>query len=258
MKNRCRILSAMLAAVLSLLFCLPCALADGEASWDSASASWDPNAQAYLYDGEHYGIVLCIRMNVRNAPSTGARAYGMIRNGQPVRIVGVTDNRQFYLLDLESCGFGSAGGGVTYGYAKSSLIKMDPEFIATTGLTNLYATPWSREKKNGEQTNRFFLVIEAYDNWYAVQATETSPGTAFIRIQDVGRYNNGYQNLRVVTWDTDLYEEGSWARSRSVSRFSVGNVISRSYDSCLMVFNEGTASEFRGWIRTQYTAPIIN
>ena len=243
-----RILS-LIAALLLLSLPFSCALADG-------AASWDPATQSYLYTGGRYGIVLCTRMNVRDQPSTRGNSYGSIKNGQPVTILGVTEKGDFYVLDLASCGFAGYSTG-DYGYAKSSLIKMDPEFIATTKLTNLYATPWSTEKKNGEQTNRFFLIIDQHNEWFAVQAMEGSPGSAFIRSRDIGQYTPQYQSMYVVTWDTALYDD-NMNHIQNVKRFTTGSMLDASGDYSLVVFNEGTASELQAWILSQYLAPIFN
>ena len=251
-----RILS-ILTAVLLLITLLPLAAAGAD-----GVNYWDDEMNAYLYPEWHYGIVLCRQMNVRNKASTNGSAYGQIRNGQPVKILGITQNNDFYVLDLESCGFKADPGA--YGYAKASLIKMDPEFIATTKLTNLYATPWSTEQKNGEQTGRFFLLIDEYKNWYAVQAMESTPGTAFIRTRDVGTYNN-YGTSFVVTWETKVYAEQSWDDLGKVGRFtpcrlitsySGANSISSEYS--LVLFNEGKKDEYTAWILNQYIAPIHN
>ena len=245
-----RILSLLAAAVIVLLLPLATAGADGEAYWDDLY-------QANMYTEPHYGIVLCTKMNVRNQPSTSGTTYGSIRNGQPVKILGITRNRDFYVLDLESCGISSdVPGG--YGYAKSSLIKQDPMYIATTRLTNLYATPWNTEHKNGEQTNRFFLVIDMYYDWYAVQATEGSPGTAFIRTADVGQYSQGYQNMYVVTWDTPVFDQYSFEQIQTAKRFSTARLLGMDGDFSLLVFNEGASNEYRGWVSNLRIALIIN
>ena len=244
MKNR--ILSLLAAAVLLLLLPLSVAGADGV-------AYWDPQSRSFLYTEPHYGIVICTKMNVRNRAATSGSAYGSIRNGQPVKILGTSENDDFYVLDLASCGFSNASA--TYGYAKKSLISIDPEYFATTKTTNLYATPWGDGLKNGEQNNRYFLIISEHSGWYAVQATENSPGTAFVKMSDVSRT---YQGRYVVTWDTQLLDESSWAQIQNVKRFTVGRLVQNQGDYSLMIFNEGAANEFRAWILTQYIAPLLN
>ena len=243
-----RILS-LLTAVLLLLLPLSVAGADGP-------SYWDPQSQSYLYSGACYGIVICTKMNVRDRASTSGKTLGSISNGQPVKVVGTSQDGNFYLVNLASCGIATTDPDA-YGYAKSSLIKLDPEFIGTRKLVNLYATPWSTELKNGEQTNRFFLVLDRNNGWYAVQAQERGVGTAFIRSNDIGQYS-GYSSMYVVTWDAQLLDEASWSPVRTVKRFSVGSLFNVSGDYSLLVFEEGTANEYRGWINTQYIAPIVN
>ena len=236
---------AMITTVMLLMLFLSSAGAD-------SYSDWDPVTQAYMYNDIHYGVVICTKMNVRNKPSTSGSAYGSIRNGQPVKILGITQDGNFYLLDLDSCGISS---DQYFGYAKSSLIKIDPEYLVASKLLNLYATPWGDGMKNGEQTNRVFLVINEANGWYAVQATESTPGTAFIRMKDAPE---NYSGRYVVTWDTDLYDDSTMTKYSTVKRFTVGSLIGVSGDFSRMVFNEGTANEFYAWINSQYIAPVIN
>ena len=244
-----RRIRSLLAAMLLLL--LPLAFAEAE----GASTYWDNASQSYCYDEPHYGIVICRQMNVRNKASTSGSAYGQIKNGQPVKILGFTQDGKFYVLDLESCGFRNAAPGA-FGYAKSSLIRLDPEFFYASSTLDLYATPWGDGKKNGEQTKRFFLVISRNSGWYAVQTLESSPGTSFVR---AGSVPVSYQSRYVVTWDAPLYDEYSGAQIQTVKRFSAsGRMVNMSADRALLVFNEGSANEFRAWIPTLYIAPLIN
>ena len=242
MKKR---LLAMATIVVMLFLLLPAAVADGYTTWDPAS-------QAYMYNDVHYGIVICTKMNVRNKPSTSGTTYGSIRNGQPVKVLGITQDGNFYLVDLDSCGIPS---DQYYGYAKASLIKIDPEYLVASRLLNLYATPWGDGLKNGEQTNRVFLVISEANGWYAVQATENTPGTAFIRMKDAPE---NYTGRYVVTWDTDLYDDSPMTKYSTVKRFTVGSLIGISGDFSRMVFNEGTNNEFYAWVNSQFVAPVIN
>ncbi len=249
MKNR--ILSVLLAA-LFLFLLLPASIAGAD-----GASYYDSTYNAYMYSEPHYGIVICTKMNVRDRASTSGKSYCSIRNGQPVRILGVTTDNNFYILDLDSCGKTNNPGG--YGYAKRSLIKIDPEFIATTKLTNLYATPWSTELKNGEQNNRFFLIIAESGDWYAVQAAESNPGTAFVRRYEVGTYSTyGYYDKYVVTWDAPAYDISSWATLANVKRFTVGSWQGTSGDYTILLFNEGAANQYTAYIPTQYVAPIRN
>ncbi len=55
-----------------------------------------------------------------------------------------------------------------------------------------------------------------------------------------------------------MYDEMSWKQVNTVKRFTVGNVLDSNGAYSLFVFNEGTASEFRGWVSAQYAAPLIN
>ncbi len=250
-----RILSLALALVLLSALYVPQSFADGY-----ALTYWDATAQAYFYNAGHYGIVLCTKMTVRDRASTNGKALGTIRNGQPVKIVGITQLNQpgsaFYLVDLASCGITTGGPG-SYGFAKASLIRIDPCYIATTKLTNLYATPWSTDLKNGEQANRFFLVIDEYPNWYAVQTADGSAGTSFIRTADIGTYSAGNPRY-VITRETPVYDEATWAQLQTVKRLSVGTLVTFSGDNVLLVFNQGKVNEFRGWVPALCVASLLN
>ena len=105
------------------------------------------------------------------------------------------------------------------------------------------------------QNNRAFLVISAVPGWYAVQATDSTPGSAFIRAKDIALDNSGRY---VVTWDTDLYDDNTMAKSGVVKRFTVGSLIGISGEFSRMVFNEGKDNEFRAWVKSQFVAPVIN
>ena len=238
------------AALLMLVFSFS-ALADGPTYWDDGT-------QSYQFYAPSYGIVICRQMTVRDRAATNGASLGSLKNGQPIKILGKSADGNFYVVDLASCGIQNAGG-LTVGYAKSSLIKIDPQFLASTRLTNIYATPWSTALKNGEHVDRFWLVLDQQSNWYAVQAMESSVGTGFILANDIGNYSN-YQQKYVITWDNiPLLDESTWAQTQTLRRFSVGTAVSISgNDYTLLVFNEGQPTEFRGWVSDQYIAPIIN
>ena len=257
MKNHSRILSLLLAAVLLLGLGLSagCASADGEGSNWSGSAIWDQDLQCYLFDNAHYGVVICRQMTVREKPSTSGKEYAKIGNSQPMKVVGFTQNEDWYVIDLGSIGIDN---GIQYGYGKASLIKLDPQWIYSDKTLPLYATPWSRDKRNGEQGNRYFLVIDQYNGWYAVQTQESSPGTSFVRSSDVPQYSLYYQSQYVINWECPCFDEQSWAVLQTIKRNTVGTVIGEIDDFYMVVFNAGTEKEFRGWINKEFCGLIIN
>lgn len=266
MKNRWIIL---LICLLLAALAVSSALADGELAWDSETHS-------YYFTTPHYGIVICTKLTVRCEANTRAKSYGALKNGQPVKILGITEKSDFYILDLPSCGFNNTAEA-TIGYVKTGMIKIDPEYIYSSKLLNLYATPWSSyssyqyintpKLKNGEQNGRYFIVIEQSDNWYAVQATDEKAGSAFIRIRDVPINNvsspdiNGfyYTPARyVVTWDAPIFQESTWAQMDAVKKYTAGELLAENGDYLLLVFEKGTANETRGYVNKLYLAPIIN
>jgi len=251
-----RSLLILTAVVMALLLPLAPAQAKDHYTIDENNNStyWDNEADFYRFAEPHYGIVICSKMNVRDQPSTRGSVYGSIRNGQPVKVLGISEGGDFYALDLESCGIHTARFG--YGYAKMSLIVLDPQFIQASKLLNLYATPWGEGMKNGEQSGRYFLVVSQYNNWYAVQTTESSPGTSFIRARDITTESLLYKF--VVTWDTIGYEPNTMQPAQTVKRFSFGTLLDRGEDYTMLQFNTDTPDEFRALIPNQYVAPIIN
>ena len=262
----------IIATILSLLAMLIASttLADG-------NMYFDENTKAFLFNEPQYGIVICTQMNVRAEASTRAKAYGKIRNGMPVKILGITDRSDFYVLDLNSCGITNQGPA-TYGYAKAELIKTDPRFIYLQKLTNLYATPWNTDistpeltantsgwlaqppakLKNGEQNGRAFLIIGQQNNWYAVQAAEKTPGTAFIRARDIPTDDFSYANTYVITWEAHLFSIDNMEQIKTIDRFTLGELQSINGEYALMTFNKGTASEITGYIDRLYIAPLLN
>lgn len=254
-----KFLLILTAVILCLLLPLTAASADG-ASYPYVSTP------GQSYDGSFYGVVICSQMSVRNQPSTSGNSYGTIKNGQPVRILGSVTNRntEFYMIDLASCGL-KGTPTETYGYAKANLIKAYPEYIHVTSLTNLYATPWGDGMKNGEQTNRFFLVISENNNWYAVQSTVSSAGSAFIRTSDAPRRNRPSSSLTpsyntsttsyIVTGKATVYDEFSMAMLQKVDSDTPCELISVNGEYSLVLFNKGLRNEFRAWIRSEYISP---
>ena len=248
-----RLLIALTAVVLLLLLSVS-AVADGY-----APSYWDPTTQSYLYSDTQYGIVICRQMAVRDRPATNGTSYGNIKTGQPVKILGISADGNFYAVDLASCGFQNTGDA-TIGYAKSSLIKMNPQCLIATKLTNVYATPWNTQLKNGERPQGYiWFILDQQYSWYAVGAMsqENSIGTGFVLSGDVG-YSGSYQQRYVVIWETALLDEYTWAQTSTAKRWSIGNVCSDSGDYLLLVFDEAQPTEIRGWVSKQFVAPIIN
>ena len=102
-----RLLVFLVAAVLLSLLSLSAALADiGSAN---VATYWDSVSQANLFYEPHYGIVTCRNMTIRDRAATSGTSYGSIKNGQPVKILGISGDGNFYMIDLASCGFQNTG-----------------------------------------------------------------------------------------------------------------------------------------------------
>ena len=228
----------------------------------------------YTYNYSRPGTVLCRQCNVRSEPKTNAKSYGKLKNGQTVTIVG--EYGDWTIVDLSSCGFNTQGTG----YVKKGLIVPDPCWIVLTQYTNFYATPWNiNGYKNGEQSGRVVLLIEEYYPFYAIQCCESTPGTSFIYMSDVGQYSQYGQNLYVVADEKVPVCDAPWGRQiSSLDRFTIVNVLSGgyansgiqdypfdNYDQCYendgyyyVAVNYGQQDEYYGYIKTQYLQKIIN
>lgn len=260
---------SIILLVLSFII-ITTAAADGEMYFDE-------NAKAFMFNEPHYGIVICTQMNVRSDASTRSKSYGKIKNGMPVKILGITDRAEFYVLDLQSCGIINQNPG-SYGYVKANLVKIDPWFVYLQKLTYLYATPWSidiempemtadtttwniqppTKLKNGEQDGRSFLIIGQQNNWYAVQSAESAPGTAFIRARDIPTNDLDYMNTYVTTWEAPLLNTTNKAQIKTIERFTLGELKGFDGDYALMTFYQGTENEITGYIDKLYIAPLLN
>ena len=88
--------------ILVLVVCSACALADGE-------------YQSVYNDNYRWsGIVICTNLSIRESPSTSAKRYGQLHNGDVVIILDEKDG--WYHIDLASTGLPNVPDGV--GYAK--------------------------------------------------------------------------------------------------------------------------------------------
>ena len=256
--------------VLSTVLSVSISSADGDMYFDETT-------KAFMFNEPHYGIVICTQMNVRADASTRSKSYGKIKNSMPVKILGITDRAEFYVLDLQSCGITNQDPG-SYGYVKANLVKIDPWFVYLQKLTYLYATPWNADigmpeitadmstwivqpptkLKNGEQDGRSFLIIGQQNNWYAVQSAESAPGTAFIRSKDIPTDDLNYMNTYVITWEAPLLSKESKAQIKTIDRFTLGELKSIEGDYALMTFFQGTENEITGYIDRLYIAPLLN
>ena len=120
-----KILSAIL--ILTLIFsCLviPFAQADYGGYYDSP----------YMY--RWTGIVICTNITVRATPSTSAKKYGQLHNGDVIYILG--EDGDFYAIDLISAGIENQDTNI--GYVLKALIKESPTWIVLTKYTETALT----------------------------------------------------------------------------------------------------------------------
>ncbi|MBR6034018.1 MAG: hypothetical protein IKP28_04715 [Clostridia bacterium] len=239
-----RILVAFFALVLVFVACMSTALAG--------------DYDAYLYGGDgyeydRYGVCLCTQCTIRATPSTNGQSLGRLRNGQCVTIVGQYGT--WYMVDLGKLGISAEQ---EYGFVKSGLIHPDPYWVMTTSYTYLYTTPWSsytpEKERNGEQSNRALLVLGENGYYYAVQCAQSSPGTSFVRIGDIGDYSHG-QMLWLIAERTELRDMPGGATTTTIDRFTVVEMID-AVDEYVRVRSVDGSKD--GWVYTQFVQRIAN
>ena len=215
----------------------------------------NPYAQ-YFYPYSHTGTVVCSRCTLRSEPNARSQEYGKLTNGMTCKIAGKYED--WLIIDMSSVHVSNNPGG--YAFVKSGLIKQDPYWIATTQYTYLYATPWQTDNmRNGEQSDRFFLVIEEQYPFYAVQCTERAAGTSFIYQWDIGQYSKEGQNLYLCVEDqVPVYEVPTGNVICTVDRYTIVNVNGQSNGMYHVTVNPGTSNEFYGCVNTQHFQRIIN
>ena len=221
----------------------------------SANAETNPY-QPYYYQYSHTGTVICTQLTVRTEPSTSAREYGVLKNGQSCTILGKYGD--WYIIDLSSCNYKNYPSG--YGFAKESLIEQDPFWIVLTKYTDMYANPWRiSNKKNGEQSGRVMLVIEENYPFYNVQCRESTAGSSFIYTWDVGQFSSPGQNLHVIVEDNvPILDPDNGIVFKKLSKYTIVNVKSVSGEYSLVALDYDTITEYLGWVKTQYVQRIAN
>ncbi|MBQ9267168.1 MAG: SH3 domain-containing protein [Clostridia bacterium] len=200
------------------------------------------------------GIVICTNVSIRESPSTSAKAYGQLHNGDSCLIVGRQGN--WLLIDLASCGFKNNPEGV--GYAKASLISEEPYWIVLTKYTVLYTDPWGTGDSNGEKSaGTPLLVTSENGEFYCVQTKSGSAGASFIRKRDVGWYSNSqYAQYIVIDGDVPLYDYYG-AGSNQVGKLKTLTIVDViSYGGAYSYICYG--NDNYAWIETQHLQRIAN
>lgn len=228
---------------LTLVFCL-------------AAVAYAESPADLVYQYSRPGTVHCSRLTVRSSPSTSGSEYGKLKNGQTCTILG--EENGWWIVDLASCGFSNHSSG--YGYAKKSLISLDPCWIVVDPYTYLYTDPWYSGKSNGEQLERVYLVLSENPEFYCVQCTESAAGSSFIRKSDVPRYSNDWQSLYVIAADNvPLFDNPGGVQINTLARFTIVSVSSWDGSSYYYVrVNPDTPDEYCGWVELQYVQRVIN
>ena len=204
----------------------------------------------YYNQANSIGVVICTRLNVRLEPRTSANSIGTLTNGQSCIIVG--EYGDWYAVDLASLKFKDAPSGI--GYIKKGLLQENPQWIILTKYTELFTDPWGSGKKNGEQSKRALMVIARNNYYFCVQCTESSAGSAFVRISDVGQYSQqGTRNYVVIQKDIPLVNTNGEVIS-NLKRFEVVRMYSYGTEYSYVY----TESNLAGYVETRYLGAVIN
>ena len=240
-------ISFTLIVVISILAitCCVSALADGY--------QYEYN---YAYQYRWNGIVICTNISIRESPSTSAKRYGQLHNGDVVNIVG--EQNGWYLIDLKSTGLKDVPDGI--GYAKSSLIVSNPYWIVLTKYTPVYANPWWTGKSNGEiSSGTPMLVIDENNDFYCVRLHNGQAGVTFVRKYDVGRFNPECEPSYCVVVDgpVDVYNYDFSQVIGTLKTLDLVQVVAYSGENAHIYYKIGD-SYYDAWTKTINLQPVIN
>ena len=245
----------VLCVILALLMIvsLTTAFADGGYYYNSNYSC------AYQYRWS--GIVICTNISIRESPSTSAKRYGQLHNGDVVTIVG--ENNGWYTILLSSTGLKNIPlDDYAVGYAKSSLIKSNPYWIVLTQYTYVYDDPWWTGNQNGEFTaNTPLLVKSENDQFYCVQTKNGTAGSSYIRKSDVGRFTPDCEPgfgvvvdgpVDVWTYYGDSYVLGQ------LKTLDVVQVVEWGAESCHIFYKVDDTNYDDAWVSALKLQPVIN
>ena len=201
------------------------------------------------------GIVICTNASVRESPSTSAKRYGQIHNGNVCTIVGEQDG--WYLIDLATTGLNVPDG---IGYVKRGLIKKTPCWIVLTKYTYIYSDPWYSDQENGEfVADTPLLVKSENDEFYCVQHAKGQAGSSFVRKRDVGAFTPDCEPSYAVIagGQVNVYSYENWSVIDSLNTLSLVQVFSWDEDFCYVMY-EKDGDIIYGYIETNFVQPVIN
>lgn len=204
------------------------------------------------------GIVICTNISVRESPSTSAKRYGQLHNGDVVKILDQDD--AWYTIDLSTCGFKDIFEG--YGYIKKSLVKITPYWIVTTKYTPVYADPWGSGMSNGEMaTGTPMLVISENNYFLCVQTRGTSAGSSFIRRSDIGYYTPDCEPGYAVVVDGPIDVWQYYGESYvigSLKTFDIVQVVEWGYEYSHIYYKTKNDTYSDAMVLTLNLQPVIN
>ena len=237
------VIALILASV--MLVCFGVAFADGDYQ------------SVYYEDAErYYGIVICTNISIRQSPSTSAKRYGQLHNGDVVAIVG--EQNGWYEIDLASTGLSNVPNGS--GYAKQGLIRPTPTWIVLTKYTNVYTDPWHTGYKNGEITEGTpMLVITENKEFYDVRLHSGQAGVTFVRKKDVGQFTQDCEPGYAVVVDgpAKVYSYENWKKIDSLETLELVQVFDWEEDFSYVMY-ERDGQIIYGWVETFFIQPVIN
>ncbi len=210
----------------------------------------------YSYQNGWSGTVICTNVSIRETPSTSAKRYGQLHNGDVVKIVG--EQNGWYLIDLASTGIKNVPDGI--GYAKKSLIKISPYWIVLTKYTPVYADPWWSGESNGELSSGTpLLVISENNEFYCVRLHNGQAGVTFVRKYDVGRYNPDCEPGYAVVVDgpIDVYSNDNNAVIGTLKTLELVQVYFYDGEYAHIYYNQNNTF-IDAYVKTLNLQPVLN
>lgn len=133
---------------------------------------WIPSSAVQYTTGAQViypGVVISQNVSLREQPSTGATRIASIPNGAVLDLL--DEQNGWYYVSY----YDGSGAAPLQGWTRVDFIVRDPQFITTTMLTYVYATPTRSAKKVGQLVaGTQLVVIGEYNDFWVVNLRSAS------------------------------------------------------------------------------------
>lgn len=194
-----------------------------------------------------YGQIICEAANMREEPDVTSEKVLRVKNGVTFEIMGeIADARQ----DRQENGEVVMWYKVRYddkeGFLKQDLVVNAEDYLITRQTTNLFATPWSIDKRTGEITkNQKLLVIEENEEWYAVSYGIRSgfirKDDALVWTSDEIEYFYSQKRTKAETKRSTEIRTGAgenWAKITTIEKAEELELVASEADWYIMLYQE--------------------